>query len=118
MSKYKNVKPSDCTFAWQIVQLDSAPSYEGLQDYVVNVHWRYGATYETYFTDMYGSQSYSEVVGPDFIPYPDLTESEVIGWLEGSLDVQMMQDQLAKTIENMVNPPIIVLPLPWVSPNS
>ena len=117
MSNYRNVTPSDCTFKWQIVQLDSAPSYEGLQDYVVNVHWRYGAQFESYFTDMYGSQSYAEVAGPNFTPYADLTESQIIGWLEGSLDVPQMQTQLAQTIENMINPPIVVLPLPWESPN-
>lgn len=117
MSNYKEIKPSDCTFAWQIVQLDCAPSYEGLQDYVVNVHWRYGAQFESYYTDMYGSQSFSEVAGPDFTPYAELTKSQVIGWLEGSLDVKQMQNQLAITIELMVNPPIVVLPLPWESEN-
>lgn len=117
MSKFKNVTPIECTYSWVIVQLDCAPSYEGLQDYVVNVHWRYGAQFESYFTDMYGSQSFTEVAGPDFTPYADLTESQVIGWLEGVLDVPQMQDQLANTIESMVNPPIVVLPLPWESPN-
>lgn len=116
-SNYKNIKPSDCTFIWQIVQLDCAPSYEGLQDYVVNVHWRYGAQFESYFMDIYGSQSFTEVAGPDFTPYADLTKDQVIGWLEGSLDVKLMQDQLAQTIEKMVNPQIVVLPLPWDSLN-
>jgi len=117
MSNYKNINPKDCKFSWVIVQLDSAPSYEGLQDYVVNVHWRYGAQFESYFTDMYGSQSFTEVAGPDFTPYADLTENQVIGWLEKSLDVIQMQNQLANTIESLVNPPIVVLPLPWESEN-
>lgn len=117
MSKYRNVTPSECTYTWQIAQLDCAPSYEGLQDYVVNVHWRYGAQFESYYTDMYGSQSFAEVAGPDFIPYADLTKEIVIGWLEGSMDVPEMEIQLANTIESLVNPPIIVLPLPWETPN-
>lgn len=114
MSNYRNVTPSECTFAWIIVQLDCAPSYEGMQDYVVKAHWRYGAQFESYFTDMYGEQSFTEVSGPDFTPYADLTESQVIGWLEGALDVPAMQAQLAQSIENMVNPPVVVLPLPWL----
>lgn len=117
MSNYRTILPSDCTFKWQIVELDSAPSYEGLQDYVVNVHWRYGAQFESYFTDDYGSESYAEISGSDFTPYADLTESQIIGWLEGSLNVPQMQIKLANTIKNMINPPIVVLPLPWESPN-
>jgi hypothetical protein len=116
MSNYRNVTPEEITFAWVISQLDCAPSYEGMQDYVVTVHWRYTASFETYFTDIYGAQSYSEVAGPDFIPYADLTEDVVIGWLESSLDVPQMQAGLAQSIEDLVNPPIIVLPLPWAEP--
>lgn len=116
MSNYRNVEPSEITYAWVISQLDCAPSYEGMQDYVVTVHWRYTASFENYFTDIYGAQSYSEVAGPDFIPYADLTEEIVIGWLEESLDVPQMQEGLAQSIEDLVNPPIIVLPLPWANP--
>jgi hypothetical protein len=118
MSNYRNVTPTDCTYTWVIVQLDCAPNYEGLQDYVVNVHWRYGAQFESYYTDMYGSQSFSEVAGPNFTPYAELTKLQVIGWLEESMDVTQMQNQLAISIENMVNPPIVVLPLPWESSNN
>lgn len=117
MLNYKNVTPSDCTYTWQIIQLECAPSYEGQKDYVVTVHWRYGASYEKFYSEIYGAQSFSEVSGDNFIPYAELTEDIVIGWLEQSLDVQKMQDQLAVAVENLVNPPIIVLPLPWESPN-
>lgn len=117
MSNFKNINPSDCTYIWNIVQLECAPNYEGMQDYVVTAHWRYGAQFESYYTEIYGAQSFADVPGPDFTPYADLTESQVIGWLEGVLDVPQMQDQLAQSIENLVNPPVIVLPLPWESPN-
>lgn len=116
MSNYRNVEPSEITYSWVISQLDCAPSYEGMQDYVVVCHWRYGATFEKYFTEIYGAQSFSEVTGPDFIPYADLTEEIVIEWLESSLNVTEMQVGLAQSIENLVNPPVIVLPLPWAQP--
>jgi hypothetical protein len=45
-----------------------------------------------------------------------LTEEIVIGWLEDSLDIPQLQESLAQSIEDLVNPPIIVLPLPWVNP--
>ena len=116
MADYKNIEPSQITFGWVISQMDCAPSYEGMDDYVIQVHWRYTASFKTYFTDIYGAQSYSEVAGPDFIPYADLTEDVVIGWLESSLDVPQMQAGLAQSIEDLVNPPIVVLPLPWAQP--
>jgi hypothetical protein len=34
-------------------------------------------------------------------------------WLENGLDTETIDLNLDKQIENIINPPIIVLPLPW-----
>jgi hypothetical protein len=48
-----------------------------------------------------------------FTDYSTLTEENVIGWLEGNLDVGYLQTVLANEIASKYNPPITPLPLPW-----
>jgi hypothetical protein len=52
----------------------------------------------------------------DFTPYADLTFEQVCGWLEDGLDVEATDASLATQIENLINPPVVSLPLPWLTP--
>ena len=115
MSNYKEIKTTDLSFEWVISQMQCYPSYEGETDFVVYVHWRRNATFEGFVADVYGCQTYSQMEGSTYIPYADLTYDIVCGWLNESLDVPALDINLAKQIEDLVNPPIIVLPLPWES---
>ena len=105
---------------WYINQMDSLPVDGDLKDFVINVHWNRLAK-ETindkeYFASVYGSQSFSKDDVTNFIPYEDLTYEIVCGWLDASLDVEALDLNLDAQIENQVNPPIVVLPLPFVNP--
>ena len=51
----------------------------------------------------------------DFTAYPDLTQAQVESWLDAGLDKTAIDLGLQKQIDNIVNPPIVVLPLPWNS---
>lgn len=113
MSNYRTIKTTDLSFEWVISQMQCFPSYEGEKDFVVYVHWRRNATFEEYVADVYGCQTYSQKEGDTYIPYEDLTFDIVCGWLESSLDVPALDINLAKQIEDLVNPPVITLPLPW-----
>lgn len=109
------VESNNIAFNWIIVQLDCKPSVDGLQDYVVVCHWRYAATYQLLYTDVYGACGFTiNPEQPDFTPYPELTEAQVIGWLEGSLDVTLLQEELTASMEALINPPIVSPPLPWL----
>lgn len=106
------------TFFWTIAQMDCVPKAGDLPDYVVTVHWRYGITDGTISTDIYGAQAFSaDPEQPNFTPYEDLTFDQVVGWLEGVLDVPAMQASLTQAYDNLINPPIVVLPLPWENGN-
>lgn len=102
------------TYNWVISQLDTKPQEGELHDVVVTVHWRYQATDETFFADIYGAMACQTPSETDFTAYPDLTEAQVISWLEAGLDVPALQASLDAQIENQKNPPIVNLPLPWV----
>jgi hypothetical protein len=51
----------------------------------------------------------------DFTAYPDLTQEQIESWLDAGLDVPTIDLGLDAQIEDIINPPIIVLPLPWQS---
>ena len=105
-------------FQWVISQLNCAVESEGLSDVINVIHWRYNATQvdgdKTWFADTYGSSSVSQPNPQNFIPYPDVTEAEVIGWLEEILPVEAMQLSLENNIALQINPVEVTLPLPWL----
>jgi hypothetical protein len=105
-------------FEWVISQLNCAVESEGLSDVINVIHWRYNATQvdgdKTWFADTYGASSVEQPNPQNFIPYEDVTEAEVIGWLEEILPVEAMQLALENNIALQINPVEVTLPLPWL----
>jgi hypothetical protein len=105
-------------FLWVISQLNCAVESEGLPDVINMIHWRYNATQvdgdKTWFADTYGSSSVEQPNPQNFIPYADVTEAEVISWLEQILPVDAMQLGLENNIALQINPVEVTLPLPWL----
>ena len=105
---------------WYINQLECLPQDGDLKDFVVVCHWTRFAketiNEKEYTASVYGSQSFSKDDVANFIPYEELTYEIVCGWLDASLDVEALDLNLDQQIENQVNPPIVVLPLPFVNP--
>ena len=105
---------------WYINQLDCVPQDGSLTDFVVVAYWNRNAK-ETingvdYTASVYGSQSFSKDDVTNFIPYEDLTYDIVCGWLDASIDVEALDLNLDAQIENIINPPVITLPLPFQNP--
>jgi hypothetical protein len=107
----------ETNFQWVISQLNCAVESEGLPNVINVIHWRYNATQvdgdKTYFADIYGSSSVSQPNPQNFIPYADVTEEEVISWLEKILPVEDMRSGLEADIALQINPVEVTLPLPW-----
>jgi hypothetical protein len=110
------------TYQWIINELSTAPSEDGLTDVVKVVH--YTRTAEQYVggepinVSCYGSMACQTPSSTDFTAYPDLTYEQVCGWLDAGLNVEAIDLGLDGQIENIINPPIIVLPLPFVNPTN
>jgi hypothetical protein len=106
-------------FEWVISELNCAVESEGLPDVINQIHYRYNATQEhdgkIYFADTYSVASVTQPNPQNFIPYADVTEAEVIGWLEEILPVEAMQLALENNIALQITPKEVTLPLPWVS---
>lgn len=110
-------------YNWIISSMDSKLQEGDLQDVVITVHWRrsaetddYNPETETgYYADIYGALTVGPVDPATFIPYNDLTQSDVEGWLNEMTDPTpaKMDAQLAENIELQKNPVEETLPLPW-----
>lgn len=105
---------------WLVSQMDTKPQEGELHDVVITVHWRRQAQEVvndvTYNADIYGSMACATPSETDFTAYPDLTFEQVCSWLDAGLDVEALDANLDAQIENQVNPPVIVLPLPFTNP--
>jgi hypothetical protein len=108
------------TFAWVINQMDTKPQEDGLMDVVVTVHWTRTAEEfvgaEPINVSSYGTMSCGTPSETDFTAYADLTYEQVCSWLEEGLDVEAIDAGLQAQIDNIINPPIINLPLPFTNP--
>ena len=106
-------------YAWVVSQMDTKPQEGELTDVVVTVHWRRNAVAidgeKTYYADTYGAMACPAPSETDFTAYPDLTFEQVCGWLDAGNDVEALNANLDAQIQNQINPPIIVLPNPWIS---
>lgn len=102
-------------YKWIISQLDTVPSENGLTDVVKLVHWIYQTINGNYSATLYGKMPCATPSETDFTAYPDLTEDQVISWLEAGLDVDALNANLDQQIEDQNNPPIVNLPLPWAA---
>ena len=105
------------TYNWVINQMDTIPKEGTLLDVVSVVHWTRTAEQfvggEPILVSSYGTMNCTTPSGTDFTAYLDLTQEQVESWLDSGLDVPTIDLGLDQQIEDIINPPIIVLPLPW-----
>jgi hypothetical protein len=110
------------TYKWDIPQMNAHIQAEGEDNVIYTVHWRYTGSEEsggqTYSSTNIGTQSYAYVAGEPFTPYENTEafEALVIGWLEGSLDVDQMQASIAADIESQIIPVNEDLYFTWQNP--
>lgn len=79
---------------------------------VIVAHWRCNDSEtvgdDTYFATAYGTCSFTyDASSPDFTPYADLTESQVLGWCwsdEGGVDQTAVEASLTANIDEQKNP--------------
>lgn len=98
---------------WLIEQLDVKPQEGQYTDVVITAHWRCNGVDGQYSATVYGTCSFTQP-GDPFVPYADLTEQEVLGWCWASgVDKTATEANIQTQIEQQINPPVVVLPLPW-----
>jgi hypothetical protein len=104
------------TNTWAVVQMDAYPEEDGETDVVFNVHWTLTGTDGTYTGSVYGTQGVTTDPEAPFVPYADLTQEQVIGWVQAAMgeeQVASYEANVAQQIENQISPPVVTPPLPW-----
>jgi hypothetical protein len=100
-------------FKWVISAMECIKKQDNLNDVVITIHWRYQAEKDGVSTDMYGATSMPLPTGEDFTPFDELTKDQVCGWLEATLDVPTMEENLDKQLDLLINPVNVTLPPPF-----
>lgn len=101
------------TYTWIIEQMQCVPQDGSMTDVVINVAWRCNGTDGTYNATVYSTCAVPAPTG-SFTPYADLTQDQVLGWIwANGVDQAATEANLDTQIANMVNPPVVSLPLPW-----
>lgn len=111
------------TYTWGVVGLDVARSQDDLLDVVVQVTWALTATNPDGLSFTCQRQIQLDAPEPaSYTPYDQVTFEMVVQWVKDTLGPEQLSDiegRLDKAIEDILNLPIVQLPLPWsVAPGS
>jgi hypothetical protein len=111
------------SYNWTINPLECYPTSSEGPDFVFVAHWQLHASEEvsgsTYTASSIGTQSVPATTGSAFIPFEDLTLDIVQGWVTtamGAEQVANLEANLATNIANQINPPVVTLQSPWLTP--
>jgi len=97
------------TFNWTIATLERELADGG----VIVAHWRCTASDGDYSASSYGTAGFTyDASSPDFVPYDELTEADVLAWVwaEGFKDAT--EDALQAKIDAEKNP-TTAAGVPW-----
>lgn len=107
------------TYNWNVISLYTK-TIEGEQNYVVIANYEVTGVDGEYSSSLSDSAQFSTDNVVNFIPYEDLTNDIVIGWIQSLLGVDGVANYEASIqgqIDSQINPPVTPqnTPLPWVS---
>jgi hypothetical protein len=94
-------------FNWNVVQTN----YNTSDKFITTVHYTVSAVDGEYNASTYGTVGYTQE-DKSYKPYADLTQAEVIGWVQTSLGKDTVEASLATQIEALKNP-VQESGLPW-----
>ena len=95
-------------YNWQIVELNRLTS----DGFVVTVHYNVSAVDGAFTASTYGTVGYTQEEGESYIPFDQLTEEIVVGWVQESLGKDTVEASLAGQIEAQKNP-VQASGVPW-----
>jgi len=110
------------TYTWSVTNLYTIDASATETDYVVTALYLVAGTDGTYSAELSNSAQFEVIADqPDFTPYADLTETQVLGWIQtqlGTDGVSNLEACIQGQIDSQINPPVSPenTPLPWVTP--
>ena len=104
------------SYTWKIENMSTQKELDNYTDVVIEVGWSCVGTDGTYFASVPGLTRITFNDTSTYTPYSDLTEEQVLNWIYSSgVDEASVQAQINTQIDLQINPPIVILPLPWTN---
>jgi len=100
-------------FFWSIVTMPAYSQIDGQSDVVFQVNWQCRAFDEPFSAISNGSVSLTYTAGTPFTPYDQLTQDQVWGWINPSIDRPEIEVNLQAMIDAQKTPTVVTPPLPW-----
>ena len=108
-------------YNWIVNSMDCYPKQTEESNVVFKVNWGLTGSDEStgigYGGYINGSIDLTYEVGTPFTPYANLTENQVIGWVQTALGeekIVKLKVDITKQIAEQMNPPIVKPSLPWL----
>ena len=103
------------TYTWAITAMEMAPSLDGLTDVVTNVKFKYtGTDSDSGFDGVFDGAIPVGTPDPSsFVPLADLTEDEVIAWVQSIYPMDHPNEMVLEQIQNKITPVNETAPMPW-----
>ena len=104
------------TFTTTITGMEAYPLKEGVPLYVFRVYWNYLGADEKFSTAMQGSTDVPTSDPQSATPYADLTQEQVMGWVQTYTPSWMWSeytDKITAWITAQYTPATLNPPLPW-----
>jgi len=93
------------TYSWDCKTVDTYPTHSELSDVVYNVHWRLTGVDESgeHQATVIGTQSISveTIDASSFVAFEELTEADVIGWVEAELGEERVAE-LKSSVDSQI----------------
>lgn len=100
-------------YDWQIVSMPAYSQIDGQSDVVFEVNWGCQAQDGEYRAGASGTVPVTYTAGTPFTPYNQLTQEQVWGWINPSIDRPEIEANLQLMIDAQKNPTVVTPPLPW-----
>ena len=101
------------TYYFKINAVDAHVSQDGLENVVYNVHWSYiGEDANGNVATQIGVQHVPYVDPDNFTPFDQLTQADIIAWIEPMLNVAEFQTNLDSQLAELSAPTKVTLQVP------
>jgi hypothetical protein len=105
------------TFKFSVLEMSVSPQRDNQDNVVRTVTWQCVAEKDGLTATAYGIAAL-QGAQKNFVPFEDLTESEVLQWLDDALSNDELREiyfDLERQINERQAPSVVVKPLPWIS---
>jgi hypothetical protein len=99
------------TYQFKIKTVECHVQKDGLSDIIYNVHWSYYAMHESFVESendnrvyMIGTMDLAEPDPENFLDFDQITEDQVVSWIEPKLDIESMRSYLDGLLAEKVTP--------------